>query len=170
MARCRPPSPRKRQGSPGKMPPVGLPCTLQSQRVMSGLVPGIHAVQGPQFCRIKCDGAAWMAGTSPAMTALDCVVESTSLFPCRFGFPGQPCANGERGGRRSKRGKTPGEAALVDAGADRVRCEAPGLPRPLMWKEARSAPAPTTAPGVLPLLPGDPPTLCYVSACALSRG
>ena len=36
---------------------------------MPGLVPGIHAEQGPQFWEIKCGGTAWMAGTSPAMTA-----------------------------------------------------------------------------------------------------
>jgi hypothetical protein len=35
---------------------------------MPGLVPGIHAEQGPQFREISCDGTAWMAGTSPAMT------------------------------------------------------------------------------------------------------
>ena len=53
---------------------------------MPGLVPGIHAVQGQQFWEIKCSGAAWMAGTSPAMTALDCINERKSLFACRSGF------------------------------------------------------------------------------------
>jgi hypothetical protein len=57
--------------------------TVQPQRVMPGLVPGIHAEQGPQFWEIECSGAAWMAGTSPAMTAANCLVEKPCRFPAR---------------------------------------------------------------------------------------
>ena len=53
-----------------------------------------------------------------------------------------------RGLERSarNRGKSPGEARFVDAGADRVRREAPRFPTARLWREARSAPAPTEAP------------------------
>jgi hypothetical protein len=46
------------------MQPAGLPRTVQSQRVMPGLVPGIHAAPGPQFCEIKCRGTAIGIGGS----------------------------------------------------------------------------------------------------------
>jgi hypothetical protein len=39
--------------------------------VMPGLVPGIHAEPQSQSCEIWCGVTAWMAGTSPAMTALE---------------------------------------------------------------------------------------------------
>jgi hypothetical protein len=52
----------------------------------------------------------------------------------------QPRLGGGRIDQRSKRGKSPGEARFVDAGADRVRREAPQFPQ-LRWRrEARSAP------------------------------
>jgi hypothetical protein len=35
---------------------------------MTGLVPVIHVVKSPERFRIAGSGAAWMAGTSPAMT------------------------------------------------------------------------------------------------------
>jgi hypothetical protein len=52
-----------------------------------------------------------------------------------------------------KRGKSRGEARFVDAGADRVRREAPQVPQLRLSREAWSAPAPREAPGLLPLLP-----------------
>jgi hypothetical protein len=36
--------------------------------VMTGLVPVIHVVQPPETLGVAGNGAAWMAGTSPAMT------------------------------------------------------------------------------------------------------
>jgi hypothetical protein len=36
--------------------------------VMAGLVPAIHAVPPAQTSKVLFKGAAWMAGTSPAMT------------------------------------------------------------------------------------------------------
>jgi hypothetical protein len=36
--------------------------------VMPGLVPGIHAQKPSQTSKVVCGDAAWMAGTSPAMT------------------------------------------------------------------------------------------------------
>jgi|HubBroStandDraft_1064217.scaffolds.fasta_scaffold901399_2 hypothetical protein len=38
--------------------------------VMAGLVPAIYAVTRPLASNVLCSGAAWMAGTSPAMTAV----------------------------------------------------------------------------------------------------
>ena len=35
---------------------------------MTGLVPVIHVVEPPETLGVAGDGAAWMAGTSPAMT------------------------------------------------------------------------------------------------------
>jgi hypothetical protein len=35
---------------------------------MTGLVPVIHVVQPPETLGVAGNGAAWMAGTSPAMT------------------------------------------------------------------------------------------------------
>jgi hypothetical protein len=92
------PSPRERQDCPGKMRPAGLLRILQPQCVMPGLVPGIHAVQGPQSWEITCSGPAWMAGTSPAMTALDCRNERKPLFACRSGFPDSPALAGRGAG------------------------------------------------------------------------
>jgi hypothetical protein len=37
--------------------------------VMTGLVPVIHVVQPPETLGVAGNGAAWMAGTSPAMSA-----------------------------------------------------------------------------------------------------
>jgi len=36
---------------------------------MPGLVPGIHAQKPSPTSKVVCNGAAWMAGTSPAMTS-----------------------------------------------------------------------------------------------------
>jgi hypothetical protein len=44
---------------------------------MTGLVPVIHVVELPETLGVAGDGAAWMAGTSPAMT--ERAVESMSL-------------------------------------------------------------------------------------------
>jgi hypothetical protein len=41
---------------------------LSSPAVMPGLVPGIHAAPQPIMPIVFRNGAAWMAGTSPAMT------------------------------------------------------------------------------------------------------
>jgi hypothetical protein len=37
-------------------------------RVLPGLVPGIHAERKLPTSKVSCNGAAWMAGTSPAKT------------------------------------------------------------------------------------------------------
>jgi hypothetical protein len=42
---------------------------MQLQHVMAGLVPAIHAQRPSSPLSGVCRGAAWMAGTSPAMTA-----------------------------------------------------------------------------------------------------
>jgi hypothetical protein len=71
--------------------------SVQPLRVMPGLVPGIHAVRQRPTSEGFCSGAAWMTGTSPVMTRGGC----RDFLPCnRFGFPGQPCACGERAGVR----------------------------------------------------------------------
>ena len=36
--------------------------------VVPGLVPGIHAERKPPTSKVYCNGAAWVAGTSPAKT------------------------------------------------------------------------------------------------------
>jgi hypothetical protein len=60
---------------------------LQSQRVMPGLVPGIHALKPARTSRAAHGGAAWMAGTSPAMTSkvgakANCIYDSATFrFP-----------------------------------------------------------------------------------------
>jgi len=84
------------------MQPAGLPRTVQSQRVMPGLVPGIHAVQGRQCWEIECSGAAWMAGTSPAMTAVDCIVGKSSSLRAAPVSSDSPAACGERVGVRGR--------------------------------------------------------------------
>jgi hypothetical protein len=75
-------------------------------------------------------------------------------MPCRPAKP-RTLANPEKGfGAVLVRGaKLRAKPFFVGAVADRFRREAPDLPRPRRWKQARSAPAPTSAPGVLPLLP-----------------
>ena len=73
---------------------------MQPQRVMPGLVPGIHAEQGLQFWEIKCSGAAWMAGTSPAMTAVDCIREAVAYLCESFQFPRTALPLAGRGGGR----------------------------------------------------------------------
>ena len=55
--------------------------------VMAGLVPAIYAVTRPLASNVLCSGAAWMAGTSPAMTPKGCM---------QFGLPdwqGAPMAS-----------------------------------------------------------------------------
>jgi hypothetical protein len=42
---------------------------LQLQHVMAGLVPAIHAQKPSSTVSVVCRGAAWMAGTRPAMTS-----------------------------------------------------------------------------------------------------
>jgi hypothetical protein len=60
---------------------------LQPQHVMPGLVPGIHAQKPSPTSKVVCGGAAWMAGTSPAMTTVGCTVIKFSRFSCRLEFP-----------------------------------------------------------------------------------
>jgi hypothetical protein len=43
--------------------------SLYPRRVMTGLVPVIHAAPPRLILKIVRNGAAWVAGTSPAMTA-----------------------------------------------------------------------------------------------------
>jgi hypothetical protein len=43
--------------------------SLYPLRVMTGLVPVIHAATPRLILKIVRNGAAWVAGTSPAMTA-----------------------------------------------------------------------------------------------------
>jgi hypothetical protein len=75
---------------------------------MPGLVPGIHAQKPSTTSKVVCVGAAWMAGTSPAMTSKDgeqpdCISDSVTLrFPrtalCKAGRSGARSATDE--GRR----------------------------------------------------------------------
>jgi hypothetical protein len=44
------------------------PARVMAGLVMAGLVPAIHAVPPAQTSKVLFKGAAWMAGTSPAMT------------------------------------------------------------------------------------------------------
>jgi len=46
----------------------GLSPALRPLRVVAGLVPAIHAATQPLISQVLRSGAAWMAGTSPAMT------------------------------------------------------------------------------------------------------
>jgi hypothetical protein len=41
--------------------------------------------------KVSCSGAAWMAGTSPAMTTIGCTIMTLPAFRAGFSFPGQPC-------------------------------------------------------------------------------
>jgi hypothetical protein len=41
---------------------------INTHAVMIGLVPVIHVLKAPEGFRLAGNGAAWMAGTSPAMT------------------------------------------------------------------------------------------------------
>jgi hypothetical protein len=42
---------------------------MRGATVLTGLVPVIHVVKPPERSQLTKNGAAWMAGTSPAMTA-----------------------------------------------------------------------------------------------------
>src|SRR5665213_893645 len=53
---------------------------------MPGLVPGIHAEPRALTLKVSCNGAAWMAGTSPAMTTIGCTVMKSSRTPCTLEF------------------------------------------------------------------------------------
>ena len=46
---------------------------------MAGLVPAIHAVTAVTTSRVWDRGATWMAGTSPAMTTLGCIVSAGAI-------------------------------------------------------------------------------------------
>jgi hypothetical protein len=46
----------------------GICSRLRTNAVTTGLVPVIHVVKLPETFRSAGSGAAWMAGTSPAMT------------------------------------------------------------------------------------------------------
>ena len=80
--------------------------SVQPPRVMPGLVPGIHAEPTTPISKVSCGGAAWMAGTSPAMTRPAMTRGGCKDFlPCnRFGFPGHPCARREKVALRSNAG------------------------------------------------------------------
>ena len=43
---------------------------FESNAVMAGLVPAIHAAPLRSLLRLRTRGTAWMAGTSPAMTII----------------------------------------------------------------------------------------------------
>jgi hypothetical protein len=65
----------RRARRPGEFPSASLPggargisARLRNNAVMTGLVPVIHVVQLPKAFRSTGSGAAWVAGTSPAMT------------------------------------------------------------------------------------------------------
>jgi hypothetical protein len=58
------------QDCPGKQNWLLLSSISQPNRVMPGLVPGIHAERTVLSSEALRDGAAWMAGTSPAMTSV----------------------------------------------------------------------------------------------------
>jgi hypothetical protein len=47
---------------------MGIGARIRTNAVMTGLVPVIHVVTLPERFRLAGNGAAWMAGTSPAMT------------------------------------------------------------------------------------------------------
>ena len=55
------PAPLLRGGTP-------IVAKIRTNAVMTGLVPVIHVVKLPETFRSAGSGAAWMAGTSPAMT------------------------------------------------------------------------------------------------------
>ena len=66
---------------------------------MPGLVPGIprrilgirpHAEPRQQNSKVHRSGAAWMAGTSPAMTRRGCTDAKYLTLCGHFSFPGQP--------------------------------------------------------------------------------
>jgi hypothetical protein len=50
--------------------------------VMAGLVPAIHAVTRSLTGKVFRSGAAWMAGTSPAMTAVGMNETARDLASC----------------------------------------------------------------------------------------
>src|SRR5271156_6556746 len=60
--------------------------------------------------------------------------------------PASPCWRQGSCFGKATTGKNRGEAALVDARAERVRREAPRFRRAPRWREARSTPAPKVAP------------------------
>jgi hypothetical protein len=54
---------------------------------MPGLVPGIHADPLPPTLKVSCTGAAWMAGTSPAMTRKGCLDRKIPRISRTLQFP-----------------------------------------------------------------------------------
>jgi hypothetical protein len=70
----------------------------QPSRVVPGLVPGIHAVRKPPTSKVSCNGAAWMAGTSPAKTPRGSNPLRFSRVTGPFSATGQPwpCAGHPR--------------------------------------------------------------------------
>ncbi|HLJ72848.1 MAG TPA: hypothetical protein VKU03_16150 [Roseiarcus sp.] len=71
---------------PGKQ--SRLQCDAPSQPpVMPGLAPSIRARPQPQTLESVCSGAAWMAGTNPAMTHSDCAGRQRSRRPRVPSFP-----------------------------------------------------------------------------------
>jgi hypothetical protein len=111
-------------------------CSLQSTDVMAGLVPAIHAGPPPRTSNVVRKGAAWMAGTSPAMTRggrespahrtpSSCSASRARRFagaarpltPPRADSVCSPCCFGERSGQRpASRAKTTWTAIATPTG------------------------------------------------------
>jgi hypothetical protein len=69
---------------------------------MPGLVPGIHAQKPSPTSKVVCSGAAWMAGTSPAMTSKDREQPNYISDSVSFRFPRTALREAGEGGRRSR--------------------------------------------------------------------
>ena len=121
---------RTRYGCPGKQNQPQFRKSLQPSDVMPGLVPGIHAEPTALFLKDSSGGAAWMAGTSPAMTSDGCIDWESSCASSSFRFSAQPCARGRRKAQGPQKNSTMASPAAQNSRRKASRAERPGDPEP----------------------------------------
>ena len=81
----------------GELNSVAILYLPQPTHVMPGLVPGIHARKPSRTSIVVCNGAAWMAGTSPAMTPKGSEQTNYSSDFATFHFPRTVMRRREKG-------------------------------------------------------------------------